>query len=184
MVGSIAVPIFPLFGKWRSRFKNYCGDRITWAAWLSFPINDSSLYVLVFVEANASFISVVQVVCFYSGINTLREWVFMSHPRHVLCSASCPSPASFLKESGLSHFRGYDGCIGRNSVWMTNRAALFVRSIQCSSSTLMVIMLSMNPSIDASVAVISTDKGSAVVRWLAGFYFSSYGSKYWCGTHN
>ena len=105
----------------------------------------------------------------------------MSHPRHVLCSASCTSPASFLKESGLSHLRGYDGCIGRNSVWMTNRDALFVRSIQCSSSALMVIMLSMNPSIDASVAVISTTKGSSVVIWLSGFYFSSCGSKDWCG---
>ena len=27
--------------------------------------------------------------------------------------------------------RGYDGCIGRNSVWMTNRSAFFARSIQC-----------------------------------------------------
>ena len=78
-----------------------------------------------------------------------------------------PPPTSFLKESGLSCFRGSDGCSGRNSVWMTNRAAIFARSIQCSSSTVMVMMLSMNPSIDASVAVMSTAKGYTVVIWIS-----------------
>ena len=83
----------------------------------------------------------------------------MSHPRHVLCLDSCNSPASFLKESGLSCFRGYDCCRGRTSVWMTNRAALFARSVQCLSSSVMVIMLSINPSIDASMDVMYTSKG-------------------------
>ena len=92
----------------------------------------------------------------------------MSHSRHVLCLASCPSPASFFKESGSSHFRGSGGCSGRNSVWMTNRAVLFARSIQCLSSTVMVRMSLMNPSIDASVDVISTAKGSSVTRWFVG----------------
>ena len=105
----------------------------------------------------------------------------MSQPRHVFCSASCPSPASLLNGSGLSRFRGSDGCSGRNSVWMTNRAALFSRSIQWSSSTVMVMMSSMNPSIDASVAMISTDKGSTFYRWLANCCFSFGGSKNWCG---
>ena len=84
--------------------------------------------------------SVVQAVCFLSCRNSLREWVFMSHPRHVLCSASCPSPASFLKEIGSSSFRGSDGCSGRKSVWMTDRAALFAQSIKCLTSTVMVMM--------------------------------------------
>ena len=105
----------------------------------------------------------------------------MSHHRHVLCSASCPSPASFLKESGSSRFRGSDGFSGRNSVWMTNRAALFEQSMQCLSLTVMVMMLSMNPSIDASVDVMSTSKGYAVAIWIADFYFSFCGSNYWCG---
>ena len=91
----------------------------------------------------------------------------MSHPRHVLCLAGCTSPASFLKESLLSRFRGSDGCSGLNSVWMTNIAALFARSIQYSSSTVMVMMSSMNTSIDASVDLMSTAKGSDVARWLA-----------------
>ena len=86
----------------------------------------------------------------------------MSHPRHILCSDSFPSSASFLKESGLSSFRGYDGCSGLNSVWMTNRAALFARSIQCLSLTVMVMMSLMKPSIDTSVAVKYTAKESAV----------------------
>ena len=105
----------------------------------------------------------------------------MYHPRHVLCLASFPSPASFLEEIGSSRFRGSDGCSGRNSVWMTNRAALFARSIQCSSSTLMVMMSSIKPYIDASVAVVSTAKGSDVARWLADFFFYSCGSKGCCG---
>ena len=105
----------------------------------------------------------------------------MYHPSHFLCSASCTTPTSFLKESELSRFRGSDGCSGWNSVWMTNRAALFARSIQWSSSTVMVMMSSMNPSIDASVAVISTAKASVVVRCLAKCCFSSCGIKNWCG---
>ena len=80
----------------------------------------------------------------------------MSHPMHALCSASCPSPASSLKGSEWSCFRGYHDCSGRKNVWMTNRVAQFARSIQCSSLTVMVMMLSMNPSIDASVAVMYT----------------------------
>ena len=105
----------------------------------------------------------------------------MSQPRHDFCSASCPSPVSFLNESGLSHFRGSNGCSGRNIVWMTNRAALFARYIQCSSSTVIVMMSLMKPSIDASVSVISTDKGYAVAICLSGCCFSSFGSKDWCG---
>ena len=105
----------------------------------------------------------------------------MSHPSHVLYLAICPSPTSLLKENGLSSFRGSDGCSGRNIVWMINRAAIFERSIQCLSSTVMVMISSMKPSIDASVAVISTAKGSDVSRWLADCCFSSCRSKDWYG---
>ena len=107
--------------------------------------------------------------------------MFVSYPRHVFGSASCPYLVSFLKESGSSCFRGSDGCSGQKSVWMTHRASLFARSIQCFSSTVMVIMSSMNPSIDASVAVMSTAKESTVVRELVGCCLSSCGSKDWCG---
>ena len=123
----------------------------------------------------------VQSVFFSSGRNNIIERVFMSHPRHGLCLASCPSPASFLKESGSSCFRSSDGCSGQNIVWMTNRATVFARSILCSSSTVIVMMLSMNPSIDASVAVMSTAKGYAVAIWLVDCCFSSCGSKDRCG---
>ena len=64
---------------------------------------------------------------------------------------------------------------------MTNRAAIFVRSIQRSSSTVMVMMSSMKPSIDASVAVISTAKGSDFSRWLDYCCFSPVVSKDLCG---
>ena len=105
----------------------------------------------------------------------------MSQPRHVFFSASFPSPAIFLNDIGSSRFRGYDGCSGRNSVWMTNRAAIFARSIQCLSSNVMVVMSLMKPSIDASVAMISTTKRSAFSRWIADCCFSSGGSKDRCG---
>ena len=39
----------------------------------------------------------------------------------------------------------------------------------------------MNQYIGASVAVMSNSKGSTVARFLADFFFSSCGSKYWCG---
>ena len=99
----------------------------------------------------------------------------MSHPRNVLCSASCPPTVSLLSESGSSCFRDLDGCSGQNGVWMTNRAALFARSIQCSSSTVMVMMLLMNPCIDDHLDVMSTAKGSTVARWLVNCFFHPVG---------
>ena len=45
---------------------------------------------------------------------------------------------------------------------MTNKAALFLRSIQCSSLAVMVMVFSMNPSIDDSVAVMSNARGSTL----------------------
>ena len=150
---------------------------MTCAAWLSFPITDSSVSVLTFVAANDSFMSFFQAVFFSSGRDAIRDWVLMSQPRHVFFSASCPSPSSFLNESVSSHFRGSDGCSGQNSVWMTKKATLFARSIQCLSSTVMVMMSSMKPSIDASMALISTDKGSTVARWLADCCLSYCGSE-------
>ena len=66
-------PHFPsLFSKWRSQFKKYRAGGMTCAVWLSFTINDSRLSVLIFVEANASFMSFIQAVCFSSGRDTLR----------------------------------------------------------------------------------------------------------------
>ena len=50
---------FPLGSKWRSQFKKYRAGGITFAACLSFPINDSRVSVLIFVEANASLMSFV-----------------------------------------------------------------------------------------------------------------------------
>ena len=96
----------PLFGKWCIQFKKYCSGGMTCATWLSFPINNSRVSVLMFIEDNASFMSVVQDVCFSSGRNTLREWVFMSHHRHFLCSDSCPSSTSFHKGERIVLFQG------------------------------------------------------------------------------
>ena len=113
------------------------------------------------------------------GIPLDIEW--WCPKRGIFCSAGCLYPINLLNESGSSCFRGSDGCSGRNSVCMTNRAALFAGSIHWASSTVMVLMSSMNPSIDAPVAMISTAKWSAFARWLADCCFSSGGNKYWCG---
>ena len=59
--------------------------------------------------------SMDQYACFSFGRNTLREWVCMSDPRHVLCLDIFPSPEMFLRESGLSRLRVSDGHSGRNS---------------------------------------------------------------------
>ena len=95
----------------------------------------------------------------------------MSYPSHVFCSASFPSPSSFLKESGSSLLRGSGGCSNRNSVWMTNRAALFARSIQCLSSPVMLMMTLMNPYIDSYMAVIPTDRGSTFTKMVFRMLF-------------
>ena len=63
---------FPLISKWRSRFKKYRAGGMTCAALLSFPMNDSRVSVLIFLEPNASLMSFVQDVCFYSIRDTLR----------------------------------------------------------------------------------------------------------------
>ena len=57
----------------------------------------------------------------------------------------------------------------------------FFKYIQCYSLTVMVMILSMNTSIDTSMDVIYTAEVSAVAIWLADCCLSSCGSKYWCG---
>ena len=64
---------------------------------------------------------------------------------------------------------------------MSNRAALFPRSIQCLSSTVMVMMSSMNPSIDASLDFMSTAKGSEVAIWIVDCCLYYCVSKDLCG---
>ena len=101
-------------------------------------------------------------------------------PQAFFCSDNFPSLTSFLKESGPSRFSVCDGCSGWNSAWITNRAALFTRYIQCFSSDGMVMMSTMNPSIDASMTVISTARGSACTIWFVNCCLSSFVSKYMC----
>ena len=60
---------------------------------------------------------------------------------------------------------------------MTNRDKLFARSIKCSSSSVMVTMLLISPSIDSSVDLMSTARGSAFVRWFSDCCLSYFGSK-------
>ena len=64
---------------------------------------------------------------------------------------------------------------------MTNRAAIFERSIKCSPSAVLVAMLLMNPPVDASVGTTSTTKGYSFSRGLVVCCLSSCGSKDRCG---
>ena len=115
------------------------------------------------------------------GRNTLKEWLFMTHLRQVLLPASFPSHASFLRESGSSRFSASYACSGFNIVWMPNKAALFDRSIQYLSSTVIEMMLLMNPSIDASLESMFTARGSDFEIWSAEWRLSFSGSMFLCG---
>ena len=119
----------PLFSKWISQFNKDCAGGMKCAAWLKFPINDFSVSILICFEANDYFMSVAKAVWLSFGRNYRMEWVCMYHPMHVFFSSNFSSLTSFLKESGSSRLRGSNGCSGRNSIWITNRAALFESSI-------------------------------------------------------
>ena len=45
----------------------------------------------------------------------------------------------------------------------------------------MGVVFLMNPSIDESVDLMYTSKGSAVARWISNCCFNSCRSKDWCG---
>ena len=94
---------------------------------------------------------------------------------------SFPSLASFLRESRLSCSSGSDAFSGSNHVWMTNTAAVFARFIQYLLSTVMVIILLMNPSIDASLASMLSARGSYFARWYTDWRLSSSWSRFLCG---
>ena len=85
-------------------------------------MRDYNLYVFIFVEAWDALMYCAQAVSFHLGNNILIERFWMYQPRHVLHSASQPSPESFLSERGSSLFRGSKDCSGLNMVQMTNKA--------------------------------------------------------------
>ena len=87
-------------------------------------------------------------------MNTLIDFVWMSHTKHVLRYAIWPPPDSLGGDRGSSCVNGSDACFRRNMVWMIKRD---VRSNQFGSSMVMVNILSMNPSMDDSMASMSTD---------------------------
>ena len=93
-------------------------------------------------------------------------------------SSNFSSLTSFLKESGSSCLRGSNGCSGRNSVWITNRAAIFESSIHCFPSTVMVAILSMNPYIDSSVAVMSNARGTPSQYDFPDFVYPTLGVRF------
>ena len=105
----------------------------------------------------------------------------MSHPRQVLRSSIFPSPAIFLRDSGLSRFSGSDNCSGQNSVWMTSKKSLFVNYIQYLLSTVMEIMSLMNTSIDDYLDSMFTSRASDFARWLSDWSLSSSRSRFLFG---
>ena len=112
--------------------------------------------IFIFVEARDDFMSCTQDVSFSLGRNNLRERVWMSQPRHVLCLSSWNSPASMRSERGSSRFISSKYCSGLNMVWMTNKAKVLVCYTKFESSMVMVMMSSMNPSIQAYFDLMST----------------------------
>ena len=139
--------LFPLFKCCLSRVRKYLAEEMMCSTWFSLPIRDSSLSVFIFVEDSDALMSCTQAVTFSLGTDTLREQVCMSHPIHVFCLSSWPSLGSFWSEGGSSCFSIYEDCSGLNRVWMTNKDAFLVRSLQIGSSMTTVMMSSVNPYI-------------------------------------
>ena len=68
-------------------------------------------------------------------------------------------------------------------VWIINKAAFFARSTQNGSSMVMVTMLSMDPTIEASFASIFNGRWSALTIGSEAGRHSSLGSKYIWGDY-
>ena len=100
----------------------------------------------------------------------------MPQPRHVLNLESRPSPDSMQSEWGSSCFIGSEDYMSLNIMWTTNKAAFFVRSNQLGSWMVMVMMSSMNPSIEASFALMSTSSWSDCTNGYEGGRLASLGS--------
>ena len=64
---------------------------------------------------------------------------------------------------------------------MTNKAALFERSIQYLPFTIIVMTLSMKPSIDYSLDLMFTHRGSDFERLSADWSLFSSGIRFPCG---
>ena len=143
---------FPLFRRLWSWLRKYLAGVMMWSAWLSLTMSYSSLSVFIFVQARDALMPCTQAVSLSCGMNTRTEPVWMSQPRHVLRLASWTSPTSLRSERGSYHFRGFLGCQGLNMVWMINKAAFSAHSTQCGLPMVMVMMSSMNTSIEASFA--------------------------------
>ena len=97
-------------------------------AWLSLPMRDTIFSVFIFVDIRYSMVSCTQAVFISLGNNTLRDRFWMSHPRHVLSSASQTSPKILRSERGSSLFSVSGEFSGLNMVWMTNKAAFLALS--------------------------------------------------------
>ena len=120
-------------------------------------------------------ISCTQAVSFYLGHNTVRERFWMSHPRHVLWLASRHYPAILISERGSSSFSGSEDCSGLNMAWVPNKAVFLAPFAQFGSSTVMVMVSSLNTYIEAFFASMSTASWYA---WTSAYFpeWDSYSS--------
>ena len=80
--------LFIIFRKLRSQLSKYLAGVMMYAAYLSLPMRDSSLYVFIFVKARDTLISCTQAVYFSLRSNKRRERVWIYQPRQVLHSES------------------------------------------------------------------------------------------------
>ena len=137
-----------LFRRLWSRFRKYLTSGMMRAESLSLPMRDSSFSIFTFVKARDTLMLCTQAFSFYCSRNTRRYWVWMSYPRQVLRLERWPSHTSLLSERGLSRFRGLSDFRGLNMARMINKTAFLEWSIQRGLSMVMVMMSSMNPSIE------------------------------------
>ena len=83
--------LFPVFRSWHSRFSKYLSGVMICATLFSLPVRDSSLCVFILVKDRDYLMSCTQAVSFYLCMNSLRVWVWMFHPRQILCLSNRPS---------------------------------------------------------------------------------------------
>ena len=118
-----------------------------------------------------------QSVSFYLCSNNRRERFVIPCTRHVLHSESRPSSVSLRSKRGLYCFSVSEEYSSLNMVWMKNKAAFLARPTHLGLSMMMVMMSSMNKSIDASFALISTASWYDWISGSEGGRYSSMGSK-------
>ena len=119
-------------------------------------ISDSILSVVEFVDSRISSMSFTHDVSLSFVNKNYIILIYVSQTRHVFSSFRNPPPHKVFRVKGLSLVRGSKAWSIQNMVWMNRKTGFLDFSIHVWPSMVSVIISSTNPSIDFSMASIST----------------------------